>query len=42
MEVRGEVWAGARTLGVISVYMTFKAVTLDEIPEGLHMEKEAN
>lgn len=31
MEARGEVWARARTLGIISMEMTFKAVMLDEI-----------
>lgn len=31
MEARGEVWATARTLGVISMEITFKAVMLDEI-----------
>lgn len=31
MEARGEVWARARTLGVISMQVSFKAVMLDEI-----------
>lgn len=42
VELRGEAWAGARTLGVISMEMTFRAVMLDEITGELCMEREAN
>lgn len=42
MEARGEVWARARTLGVVSMEMTFKAVTLDEITKETAHGKEEN
>lgn len=40
LQVREEVWAGDIKLGVIILYLVFKAMNLDEITKGMSRDRK--